>query len=473
MHLGHADTAVEAPPAVNAEPLLQPAARAVRLSRRVATMLAAGGRVGVIWLPVFALVSRSVDNLGTGLLLTTALTAVWWFGLRLAYASGRLTLFTLGASVAAAVGTSTGLVSAFALNAVVADMHFAPSTLFEMGAAVLIFSAAWEAIVQRSLAALQRVLIVGAGDGGSELVEDLALAGELPFELIGIVDDEIATDTIAGAPVHGRVADLPAIMEAQRPDLVVLAGGHNRTEAFTHLLDVAGSGFKVVGLPEFYEHVFGRVPVRHLTPVWFISILHLYQRPYTKAAKRTFDVVVAGVGLLLTAPLLPFLALLVRRTPGPVIFRQTRLGESGRQFTIFKFRTMRQDAEAPGRAIWAEELDPRITSIGRLMRKTRLDELPQLWNVLRGDMSVVGPRPERPEFLEQLQETVPFWTRRHLVKPGITGWAQVRRGYTADAEGTAEKLSYDLWYLRHRSLVVDLAISVKTFTTLATGSGAR
>ena len=123
--------------------------------------------------------------------------------------------------------------------------------------------------------------------------------------------------------------------------------------------------------------------------------------------------------------------------------------------------------------MWAEERDPRATGLGRFLRRTRIDELPQLWNVLRGDMSIVGPRPERPEFLAELQETVPFWTRRHLVKPGITGWAQVKRGYTADAEGTVEKLSYDLWYLRHRSLVIDLAICARTFTTLVSGTGSR
>jgi lipopolysaccharide/colanic/teichoic acid biosynthesis glycosyltransferase len=133
---------------------------------------------------------------------------------------------------------------------------------------------------------------------------------------------------------------------------------------------------------------------------------------------------------------------------------------------------MRADAEE-GRPMWAEERDPRATGIGLILRRTRIDELPQLWNVLKGDMSIVGPRPERPEFLAELQETVPFWTRRHLVKPGITGWAQVRRGYTADAEGTAEKLSYDLWYLRHRSLAVDLAICARTFATLLSGAGSR
>src|SRR5581483_554057 len=245
-------------------------------------------------------------------------------------------------------------------------------------------------------------------------------------------------------------------------------------DTYEQLLDAASCGFKLVGLSEFYEHAFGRVPVDTLRPTWFVNVLHLYTRPYTRLAKRAFDVVVALFGVMAVSWLLPILWLVVKKTggPGPVIFTQTRLGEGGRHFRIYKFRTMRADAEATG-AVWAMKDDPRVTKVGKIMRKTRLDELPQLWNVLKGDMSIVGPRPERPEFLEQLQDVVPFWTRRHLVKPGITGWAQVRRGYTADADGTADKLSYDLWYLRHRSLVIDLAVCVKTFTTILTGAGAR
>jgi len=278
---------------------------------------------------------------------------------------------------------------------------------------------------------------------------------------VGVVDDQ-------------HVAEIGALVQLHRPDIVVLVSHDLRPDAFEQLLDVAGFGFKLVGLSEFYEHAFGRVPVETLRPTWFMNVLHLYQRPYTRLAKRAFDVAVASVGLLAVSWLLPILWLVVRRTggPGPVVFTQTRLGEGGAHFTIYKFRTMRVDAEAAG-AVWAAQDDPRITKTGKLMRKTRLDELPQLVNVLKGDMSIVGPRPERPEFLGQLQDAVPFWTRRHLVKPGITGWAQVRRGYTADAEGTADKLSYDLWYLRHRSLVIDLAVCVKTFTTMFTGSGAR
>jgi exopolysaccharide biosynthesis polyprenyl glycosylphosphotransferase len=378
----------------------------------------------------------------------------------------------LGASVAAGVGTAAGLVLVFALTGLIPWLHLPVVALLQMAGGVFVLTAAWESVVLVSIASRQRILVVGAANGGSDLVEELSIARTSRFDVVGVVDDDRESDQIAGAPLHGRVSELAAIVQEHRPDVVVLANDKHRGEAFNELLEIAHLGFSVVGLPEFYEYAFGRLPVRNLNATWFMSILHLYQRPYARWAKRTFDVTLAAIGLVLTAPLYPVLALLVRRTPGPAIYRQTRLGEAGRTFTIYKFRSMRTDAEASG-AVWAAEHDPRVTALGRFMRKTRLDELPQLWNVLRGDMSIVGPRPERPEFMEQLQSEVPFWSRRHLVKPGITGWAQVRRGYTSDAESTGEKLSYDLWYLRHRSLVVDLAICVKTFSTLVSGSGAR
>jgi lipopolysaccharide/colanic/teichoic acid biosynthesis glycosyltransferase len=214
------------------------------------------------------------------------------------------------------------------------------------------------------------------------------------------------------------------------------------------------------------------VPIEDLPHEWFMSVLHLYRRPYSRLAKRSIDIIGALVLLLLTLPLFPLLALLVRLTPGPVFFPQVRLGEHGKLFTIYKFRTMRADAERPGQAVWAGAQDPRVTSAGALMRRLRLDELPQLWNVLCGEMSLVGPRPERPEFVEELSRSVPNWTRRHLVKPGLTGWAQVRQGYAASAEATSVKLSYDLWYLRHRSLTVDLAILLRTTSAVLRGDRA-
>jgi exopolysaccharide biosynthesis polyprenyl glycosylphosphotransferase len=464
---GALDTAA---PIARDQPLLA-AREEFRLSRNAALAIAGFGRYGCAWLPAYALLVHERQAVAPAIALACVVAGVWTIALVRAFAMARLTLLSLGPAPAAALGTITGGVFVSALSAWSAS-PLALSVVAEMSVAVFVFAALWEGLVHRSLAGRRRVLIVGAGAGGAELAQELALGESGPFDAIGLVDNEYEAEQIAGMPVHGKIADLSRVVETQRPDIVVLAVGDSRPEAFEQLLDVAGAGFKVVGLPEFHEHAFGRVPIRTLTPGWFMNVLHLYQRPYTRLAKRGLDVAIALVGLLLTGWLFPFLALVVRRTPGPVIFRQTRLGEGGKHFTIYKFRTMRADAEASG-AMWAAERDPRITRVGAFMRKTRLDELPQLWNVLRGDMSIVGPRPERPEFVDQLQEAVPFWSRRHLVKPGITGWAQVRRGYTADAEGTADKLSYDLWYLRHRSVLLDLAICVKTFSTLVSGSGAR
>jgi exopolysaccharide biosynthesis polyprenyl glycosylphosphotransferase len=458
------------PVAEVAEPLVEPVGRplvGVAAARRIAVV----GRVAAVWLPVFAVASHDLPTLRS-FLVSIALAGAWLAALRHAFGDARVTIWTIGAPVAAAVGTTAGFILAVALNAALPWLGLSLGAALQMAIGVFVLAGAWESVVHASVAARQRVLIVGAANGGSELVEELSIGRCSRFDVIGVVDDEREADHIAGAPLHGRIEDLATIVDEYRPDVVVLANDHCRGRAFEELLDIAPLGFSVVGLPEFYEYAFGRLPLRNLNSRWFMSILHLYQRPYTRLAKRTFDVAVAGLGLLLAAPLFPLLALLVRRTPGPTIYRQVRLGEGGRTFTMYKFRSMRTDAEVGG-AAWAAEHDPRVTPIGRFMRKTRLDELPQLWNVLRGDMSVVGPRPERPEFVEQLQAEVPFWTRRHLVKPGLTGWAQVRRGYTSDPASTSEKLSYDLWYLRHRSLVVDLAICIKTVSTLLSGSGAR
>ena len=444
-----------------AEPLaLLGQASRVRVDRRVAAYLATAGRFGVVWLPAYAFAAQRVPSETGAVLLATLLAALWFAALAQAFDAARPTRLSLGPGVAAALGTITGGVAVCALKAWI---HFplTPVQLVQLAGVAFAASWAWEALVHRSVAARRRVLVIGREHGGERLVEHVRADREAPFDVVALLDDE-------------DVAEIGRLVEERRPDIVVLAAPELAPQAYEQLLDAAAYGFKVVGLPEFYEHAFGRVPVDTLRPAWFVNVLHLYQRPYTRAAKRAFDVAVALFGLLVVSWLLPVLYLVVRRTggPGPVIFTQTRLGEGGRRFTIYKFRTMRADAEAAG-AVWAAQDDPRITKAGKLMRKTRLDELPQLWNVLKGDMSIVGPRPERPEFLEQLQDAVPFWTRRHLVKPGITGWAQVRRGYTADAEGTADKLAYDLWYLRHRSLLLDAAICAKTFSTLVSGSGAR
>jgi lipopolysaccharide/colanic/teichoic acid biosynthesis glycosyltransferase len=218
---------------------------------------------------------------------------------------------------------------------------------------------------------------------------------------------------------------------------------------------------RVVGLAGFFEHALGRVPVRQLTPGWFMSLVHLRQNVYSRRSKRVFDIVASVLGLVLAAPVLAVMALLTWTTPGPVLHRQTRVGEGGRNFIVYKIRTMGCDAEADGPAFSCED-DRRVTRVGRVLRKSHLDELPQLWNVLKGEMSMVGPRPERPEFIEMIEDSVPFWNRRVLVKPGITGWAQILGDYASDCNGMTRKLSYDLWYLKHGSVLVDSAICLET-----------
>jgi exopolysaccharide biosynthesis polyprenyl glycosylphosphotransferase len=280
-------------------------------------------------------------------------------------------------------------------------------------------------------------------------------------ELVAHVADEEIDRPDAEVPLLGGLAELGPIVEAQQPDLVVLTDERTYADAVERLLDVPAPHFRVIGLAGFFEHVFGRVPIEHVSTAWFMSILHLKQPVYARWTKRTFDILLAAIGLLVVSPVFVAVALAVRTTGRPILYRQTRVGEGGRLFTIYKFRTMVPDAEANG-ARFACEGDARTTKCGRFLRRTHLDELPQLWNVLRGDMAIVGPRPERPEFVEVLEQTVPFWTRRSLVTPGVTGWAQLKCGYATEQYEMAEKLSYDLWYLRHRSLVVDLAICLET-----------
>jgi exopolysaccharide biosynthesis polyprenyl glycosylphosphotransferase len=395
--------------------------------------------------------------------------AAWIVGIYVVERSLRTVQVAAGRLGFAILATSAGLALASAASYWVG--RGLPRRFELFVAACLVFCVLYglEAAKVRLADLRARVLIVGSGKPTLDLLEVLATDPDQPFRVLGIVD-ETDVGAVAGVPVLGDVSDLREALETIKPDLVVVAADRGRPEIFKVLAHGAALGFRVVGLPEFYEHAFGRVPIRGMTDAWFMSILHLYQRPYPRLAKRGFDLAVAGLGLLLTAPLFPLLAALIRVGGGPVFYRQVRLGEHGQPFTILKFRSMQTDAESSG-AVWAEESDPRITKLGRVLRRTRLDELPQLINVIRGEMSIVGPRPERPEFLEMLEDAVPFWSRRHLLRPGITGWAQLRSGYASDSFATEEKLSHDLWYLRHQSLIVDLVICGRTVPALLLGAG--
>lgn len=433
-------------------------ARTVVVPRNGLAWLVIGGRAILIWLPVYALMASTLTPL-RAVLTASVVSVVWLLALRAALSA----YFTLGPAVASAVGTVTGLVAVSALDLWMPAIDLRAGRLAQTAAAVFLLSATWEHVV-RSIAK-RRVLVVGKGGSASEILAELEDGGSTPFKMLGVVGERPDAEAV-NVPRLGPFDELSEIVEAQRPDIVILTDERLTSQAVDPLLDLAPMGFRVVGLSHFVEHALGRVPLRHLTPAWFMSMLHLRQKPYTRLAKRVFDLAVASFGLLVAAPLLPLLAALVRTTPGPIIYRQTRVGAGGRHFTMFKLRTMRANAEDAGLPRFAQVGDSRVTRVGRALRRTHLDELPQLWNVLKGEMSIVGPRPERPEFLDLLEETVPFWTRRLLVKPGITGWAQLRCGYAFDSATAAEKLSYDLWYLRNRNVIVDLAICAKTVSML-------
>jgi exopolysaccharide biosynthesis polyprenyl glycosylphosphotransferase len=421
-------------------------------------LIASAGGMVAIWLAVFVPYVSQRSFTESALAEITLLAAIWSLTLRSAFAARR---GTIGTGLSAAIGAATGLLVVAAVNPWLTGLQLGPKGLLCMGAGVFATAAFWEWGVRQTSAGRTSVLVVGTDDLASGLAEEMRRAPKAGLQLVGWIGPGRATDP-DGVPCLGGLAELASVVEAQRPDIVVLTDERTYADNVDKLLDVSGAGFRIAGLATFFEYAFGRVPLPQLTPAWFMGVLHLRQHVYGRWSKRAFDIVVASCGLLLVAPLLPLLAILVWRTNGPIVYRQTRLGEGGRPFTVYKFRTMISEAEAPGRPQWATEFDQRVTSVGRLLRRTHLDEVLQLWNVLRGDMSMVGPRPERPEFVATLEASMPYWNRRLLIKPGITGWAQIRCGYAADREASQAKLSYDLWYIRHQNLAVDIAVCLQT-----------
>jgi exopolysaccharide biosynthesis polyprenyl glycosylphosphotransferase len=270
--------------------------------------------------------------------------------------------------------------------------------------------------------------------------------------------------SIAEVPTLGALGGLAEVIESSGIDLLVLTSEAPRFRVFEEVSTTClHLPVRLWELSSFYEEIFGHVPVAEINAAWFQYIMHPKFRAVAPASKRAVDIAVSLVAAIATAPLMLISALLIRMDGGPVFFKQQRIGEAGRQLTLYKLRTMKV---ADPDAQWAAPDDPRVTRVGRLLRKTHLDELPQLYNILRGEMSLVGPRPEQPEFVQQLEEVLPFYQRRHLLKPGLTGWAQVRCGYAGSDIGSAWKLSHDLYYLKHRSMAFDLAILGETFRTV-------
>jgi len=330
------------------------------------------------------------------------------------------------------------------------------------------------------LAPRQRLLLVGTSPAAILLARELfERRHELGVEIVGFVDPDPMR---VGAPVInpgvvGVIEDIPALTARLRVDRVVVSLSDARGKLpMEHLLDVRlRSGVLFDHLATVYEDYTGKIALENLRPSWLVFSTGFRKTWLLIVAKRMFDIVAAVCGLILSLPLTLLSALVVKldSPKDPVLYHQERVGLNGAPFTIHKFRTMRTDAEASTGPVWSGTNDPRITSVGAFMRKTRLDEIPQLWNVLRGDMSLIGPRPERPSFVEQLTSQIPFYGQRHVVKPGLTGWAQVRYAYGATVEDAIEKMQYDLYYVKHMSLAFDLLIALETIKIVVLQRGGR
>jgi exopolysaccharide biosynthesis polyprenyl glycosylphosphotransferase len=340
----------------------------------------------------------------------------------------------------------------------------------------ILLTLAWRWIFSRIFAApafMRRVLIVGAGQSAKDLLSVVSGIWPPPFHLVGLVDDDTSKKgrRIKRVPVIGDSSDLSEAIEREAiSDIIVAISGPMNGKMFQALLDAQERGVEITRMPVAYEELLGRLPIKHLESDWLLRsfVDELRVSGTYVLGKRLVDFAGSIVGLLLLTLLLPLISLAVILESGnPVLFSQMRMGQGGRLIRLFKFRTMSKDAEADGQARWTDAVDPRMTRIGRILRKTHLDEFPQFWNVLKGEMSLVGPRPERPEFVSQLVRQVPFYRARLLVKPGVSGWAQVNGGKGASVEGTREKLEYDLYYIKHRSLWMDLWIILRSIGSAA------
>ena len=315
------------------------------------------------------------------------------------------------------------------------------------------------------------MLIVGAGKAGGRLAEVVAGLKPQPFLLVGLVDDDPAklNTLVSGFNVIGSSADLEEIVAREHiSDIVVAISGVMQPEMFSALLRCAENSVDVTTMPVVYEELLGRVPIFLLQSDWLLrSFLdQARSRGFYEPAKRVMDVLVALVGMLVFVITYPFIALAILiETGAPILYKQERLGRNGRNYMMYKYRTMVKDAEKNGVQVTVAN-DQRITRVGHFLRKSHLDELPQFFNVLTGEMSMVGPRAEREVLVQQLQEEVPFYRARLLVKPGLTGWAQVNYGYAATVEDTGIKLEYDLYYIKARSLVLDIVIIFRTISNV-------
>lgn len=327
----------------------------------------------------------------------------------------------------------------------------------------------------RRYAKLKNVVIVGAGDTGSTMARTIQEHPELNYNIIGYVDDDQdkVGITIENVEVLATCTSLPDIVKEKQVNIIILSitGKPRSNETLFAVAECMKLQVKFFEMANLYSYLTGKIPVGYITNSWFIYELGASQRPYYEAIKRLLDIVGALFVSIITAPIMIFMAISIKlEDGGNIIYSQERVGKNNKSFNMHKFRTMVNDAEKNG-AVWAADnnKDPRVTKIGKIARKLRFDELPQMYNIIKGDMSLVGPRPERPEFTTKLEKEIPFYQRRHWVTPGWTGWAQICFRYGASVNDAYEKLQYDFYYIKNRSIFLDISIFVKAVAMALSG----
>jgi sugar transferase (PEP-CTERM system associated) len=321
----------------------------------------------------------------------------------------------------------------------------------------------------------ERVLIVGTGLTARKLAQQIGRQQDFAYRLVGFVDEAQNPSMIRQHDVLGTAADIDRIVATRHVDRIVVGLSDRRGRLpIEQLLRAKMSGVRVEDATTTYERLTGKILLDDLKPSWLIFSDGFRASRGTRFVKRMLDLSLSIILAIVSAPFMALTAMAIRLdSAGPLLYSQGRVGENGAIFKIYKFRSMRTDAELTGEPVWARENDERVTRVGRFIRTSRLDELPQLWNVMRGDMSFVGPRPERPFFVDQLAQEIPFYLQRHAVKPGLTGWAQVKYRYGSTVEDAMEKLRYDLYYIKHLSIVFDLTIVLDTVKVILFGKGAK
>ncbi len=322
-----------------------------------------------------------------------------------------------------------------------------------------------------------RTVVFGAGERAASVSDLRRRADRRGFKVVGRVaaaGDKVL-DKSGLIELDGRsIADVAT--EAEADEIVVAMDNRRGNLPIRDLLDAKLRGIQVIDILEFLERETGKIRIDIVNPGWLIFGTGFRSSRYSKSYKRLIDIFVSGLLLSLALPIMLLIIIAIKIEDGfsaPILYRQLRVGRNNKPFNVVKFRSMRVDAEADGQAVWAQKNDSRVTRVGACLRKSRLDEIPQVLNVLRGQMSLVGPRPERPEFVEGLRESVPYYAERHTVKPGITGWAQLRYSYGASEDDAAEKLQYDLYYVKNQNIVLDIMIILQTVEVVLWGKGAR